>query len=53
MMGGPLVYTRTNTDPDTAWTIGGSAATNVVGHPIVVHAVGGSDRHGCGVIQAN
>jgi len=53
MMGGPLVYTRTNADPDTAWTIGGSNTTNVIGHPIVVHAAGASDRHGCGVIRAD
>jgi hypothetical protein len=34
------------------WTIGGAQATNVIGHPIVVHGVGAGNsmRHGCGVI---
>jgi Cu/Zn superoxide dismutase len=50
---GALTYTRTNADADTAWTIGGATTTNVVGHPLVIHAVGSMDRAGCGVIQAN
>ncbi|MES1204892.1 MAG: superoxide dismutase family protein [Pseudomonadota bacterium] len=48
-----LTYTRTNADPATAWTIGGDAATNVIGHPLIVHGLTSTDREGCGVIQAN
>ena len=48
---GMLEYTRMDTDPALKWTLGGGAVeTNVVGHPIVVHAVGGSDRLACGMI---
>lgn len=46
-----LTYTRTNANPDTAWTIGGPAATNVIGHPIVVHGLVATNREGCGLIQ--
>jgi Cu/Zn superoxide dismutase len=53
MVGGPLVYTRMNTDPALAWTIGGSASTNVIGHPIIVHGLVATNREGCGVIQAH
>ncbi|MES1205575.1 MAG: superoxide dismutase family protein [Pseudomonadota bacterium] len=53
MKGGPLVYTRTNASADTTWTIGGSATTNIIGHPIIVHSsTNATDRHGCGLIQA-
>jgi len=46
-----LTYTRLATDPKP-WTIGGPTASNVVGHPIIVHGVGAGNmmRHGCGVI---
>ena len=48
-----LTYTRLGTDPKP-WTIGGPVASNVIGHPIIVHGVGDGNmmRHGCGVIQA-
>jgi hypothetical protein len=40
------------TDPKP-WTIGGPAASDVIGHPMIVHGVGADNmmRHGCGVIQ--
>lgn len=48
---GMLEYTRMDTDPALKWTLGGGAVdTNVVGHPIVIHAVGASDRLACGLI---
>ena len=51
-MVGTLTYTRPNMPTATAWTIGGSAATNVIGHAMVVHsAVVTTDRHACGVIM--
>jgi len=50
---GTTTYTRESTAaPELQWTIGGDAATNVVGHVIVVHM---SDMDGtriaCGVIN--
>ncbi len=48
-----LVYTRTNGDAATRWTIGDGSGTDIIGHPIVVHGLTNTDRHGCGVIQAN
>jgi hypothetical protein len=51
-MKGMLVYTRTNADPATRWTIGDGSRTDVIGHPVVVHGVMNTDlRHGCGVIK--
>jgi len=46
-----LTYTRLGTDPKP-WTIGGPTASDVIGHPFIVHAVGATAtaRHGCGVI---
>jgi Cu/Zn superoxide dismutase len=46
-----LTYTRLGSDP-TPWTIGGAPATNVIGHPLIVHGPGvtATVRHGCGVI---
>lgn len=52
-VGGPLVYTRTNQNAALRWTIGNPASSNVIGHPVVVHAAGADAREGCGVIQAN
>ena len=49
---GTLTYTRTAGDRNTQWSIGGPAATDVVGHPVVIHgAVNAGDRIGCGVIE--
>jgi len=49
---GMLEYTRMDTDPALKWTLGGGAVeSNVVGHPLVIHAVGGSDRLACGMIM--
>ena len=49
---GMLEYTRLDTDPALKWTLGGGAVdTNVVGHPLVIHAVGTSDRLACGMIM--
>ena len=39
-----LTYTRPSTPAATAWTIGAPAATNVIGHVMVVHAVGPVDQ---------
>jgi Cu/Zn superoxide dismutase len=49
---GTLTYTRAGTDP-TPWTIGPPTASNVIGHPIVIHGVGATStvRDGCGVIM--
>jgi len=50
---GTSTLTRAATDPTLAWTIGGDAATNVVGHAFVVHAPDVPmmpPRIGCGVI---
>jgi hypothetical protein len=53
-MTGTLSYTRSNTSSTTAWTIGPPTATNVIGHVMIVHSsVVTTDRHACGVIQAN
>jgi Cu/Zn superoxide dismutase len=50
---GMSTVTRTPVDPTTAWTIGGAATTNVVGHAFVVHNPGmPAPRIGCGVIAA-
>jgi Cu/Zn superoxide dismutase len=47
-----LTYTRLGTDPKP-WTIGAPTASDVIGHPIIVHGVGAGNmmRHGCGVIM--
>jgi len=43
-----------NTPTSTAWSIGGPTATNVIGHAMIVHSsTTTTDRHACGVIQAN
>ena len=53
-MTGTLTYTRPNTPTTTAWTIGPPSASNVIGHAMVVHSSTiATDRHACGVIQAN
>jgi hypothetical protein len=53
-MTGTLTYTRMNTPAATAWTIGGGAATDVIGHAMVVHSsIVTTDRHACGVIMPN
>ena len=53
-MTGTLTYTRLNTPAATAWTIGPPNATNVIGHAMIVHSsTTTTDRHACGVIQAN
>ena len=53
-MTGTLTYTRMNTPATTAWTIGPPSATNVIGHAMIVHSsTNTTDRHACGVIQAN
>jgi Cu/Zn superoxide dismutase len=51
-MKGTLTYTRASTVANTRWTIGGPDATNVVGHTLMVHALGANatDRQGCGPI---
>jgi hypothetical protein len=51
-MKGTLTYTRMGTQANLKWTIGDGSATDVIGHPVVVHGVNGSTaRHGCGVIM--
>jgi hypothetical protein len=51
-MTGALTYTRASTAAATRWTIGDGGATDIVGHPVIVHGVNDSDvRHTCGVIQ--
>jgi Cu/Zn superoxide dismutase len=46
-----LTYTRMGTDPKP-WTVGGLAASDVVGHVLVVHGINNTDqRHGCGEIM--
>ena len=54
-MKGTLTYTRASTVAATRWTIGGPAASNVVGHTLMVHAVGANtqERSGCGPIVMN
>ena len=53
-MTGSLTYIRMNTPAATAWTIGPPAATNVIGHAMVVHSsTMPNDRHACGVIMGN
>lgn len=56
---GDLVYSRskTATTPNGAWTIGGDAATNVLGHTVILHASGGTPadnaiRVACGPVVA-
>lgn len=50
---GTLTYTREGGNPDTAWTVGDGAATDVVGQPLIIHgATPTTDpRIGCGVIE--
>ena len=48
---GMLEYTRMNDNADLAWSLGGDPMSDVVGHPIVIHAVGASDRLACGMIM--
>jgi Cu/Zn superoxide dismutase len=50
-MRGTLVYTRSNSNATTLWTIGSGANSDVVGHPVVIHGATSDERHGCGVIQ--
>jgi hypothetical protein len=53
---GTAMLTRPPTDPTLAWTVGGDAATNVIGHAFVAHDPDPVDagvtpaRIGCGVI---
>jgi len=48
---GSAEHTRAATPPEIAWSIGGDAATDVVGHVIVVHdADTPTTRIACGVI---
>ncbi len=51
-MKGMLTHTRLGTEAKP-WTIGGPSASDVVGHPMIVHGVGESSmvRAGCGVIR--
>jgi Cu/Zn superoxide dismutase len=50
-MTGTSTVTRMATDPMLAWSVGGAAATNVVGHAFVVHNPGDpAPRIGCGLI---
>ena len=52
---GTSTFTRPATDPMLAWTIGGDAATNVIGHAFVAHAPDMPmmpARIACGVIAA-
>jgi Cu/Zn superoxide dismutase len=49
---GSSMATRMATPPETAWSVGGDAATNVVGHAFVVHGQGmPPERIACGVIM--
>ena len=51
---GTVTYTRTAADATLAWSVGGDATTNVVGHTIVVHDPDNpTTRIACGVIAAN
>src|SRR5262249_3785261 len=47
-----VTYTRTAADAAVAWSVGGEATTNVIGHVIVVHDDTGA-RIACGPIAAN
>jgi len=50
---GTVTYTRPATDPTTAWSVGGDATTNVIGHLIVIHDPDTTTmRIGCGKIAA-
>jgi Cu/Zn superoxide dismutase len=50
---GTSMVTRAATDPMLAWSIGGNALTNVIGHVFVVHNPGDpAPRIGCGPIVA-
>jgi Cu/Zn superoxide dismutase len=49
---GTVTHTRSGTPANLAWSIGGNAMSDIVGHAVVVHATGSSDRIGCGVIAA-
>ncbi|HEY8923559.1 MAG TPA: superoxide dismutase family protein, partial [Polyangia bacterium] len=48
---GTLTYTRLDPDPLTRWTIGDGGMSDLVGHTVVVQALDGMGREGCGVIQ--
>jgi Cu/Zn superoxide dismutase len=47
---GTVMHTRSSTPANLAWSIGGNANSDIVGHAVVVHATGSTDRIGCGVI---
>jgi Cu/Zn superoxide dismutase len=50
---GTAMLTRGASDPTLAWSVGGAAATNVIGHAFVVHNPGDpAPRIGCGLITA-
>jgi Cu-Zn family superoxide dismutase len=50
---GTAMLTRNAMDPTLAWSVGGAAATNVIGHAFVVHNPGDpAPRIGCGLIAA-
>jgi Cu-Zn family superoxide dismutase len=51
---GTSMVTRPATDPTTAWSIGGAATTNVIGHAFVVHDPGDpAPRIACGLIMGS
>lgn len=48
---GTLTYTRTDREPTIAWSIGGGGATDILGHPVIIHGAGDTNpRIGCGII---
>jgi Cu/Zn superoxide dismutase len=50
-MKGAMTYTRMSGDANTRWTIGAPAASNVIGHTLMIHGVlDTNQRHGCGPI---
>jgi Copper/zinc superoxide dismutase (SODC) len=52
-MTGMLVYTRMSNPGNLRWTIGDGTNSDIVGHPVVIHAPAPNEtaRHGCGVIR--
>jgi Cu/Zn superoxide dismutase len=49
---GTLTYVRESGQANLRWTIGPPAASDILGHPVVIHGVNNANqRHGCGIIR--